>query len=50
MSQFENKMDDFAPFGDQVRTEYQEDDSAVPDAVIDACFDALGEIMFPIDE
>lgn len=50
MSQFENKMDDFVPFGDQVRTEYQEDDRAVPDAVIDACFDALGEIMFPIDD
>lgn len=50
MSQFENKMDDFVPFGDQVRTEYQEDDRTVPDAVIDACFDALDEIMFPMDD
>lgn len=50
MSQLENKMDDFVPFGGQTRTEYQEDDRTVPDAVIDACFDALGEIMFPIDE
>lgn len=50
MSQLENKMDDFVPFGGQARTEYQEDDRTVPDAVIDACFDALGEIMFPIDE
>lgn len=50
MSQLENKMDDFVPFGGQARTKYQEDDRTVPDAVIDACFDALGEIMFPIDE
>lgn len=30
MSQLENKMDDFVPFGGQARTEYQEDDRTVP--------------------
>ena len=30
MSQIENKMDDFAPFGGTARTEYQEDELAIP--------------------
>lgn len=30
MSHLENKMDDFVPFGGQARTEYQEDELAIP--------------------
>lgn len=49
MSQTENKMDDFAPFGGTARTEYQEDELAVPHAVSTAVINALDEIMFPKD-
>lgn len=50
MSQIENKMDDFAPFGGTARTEYQEDELAVPHAVSTAVINALDEIMFPKDD
>lgn len=50
MSQTENKMDDFAPFGGTARTEYQEDELAVPHAVSTAVINALDEIMFPKDD
>lgn len=50
MSQTENKMDDFAPFGGKARTECQEDELAIPRAVSAAAINALDEIMFPKDE
>lgn len=50
MSQTENKMDDFAPFGGTARTEYQEDELAIPHVVSTAVINALDDIMFPMDE
>lgn len=50
MSQFENKMDGFTPFGGKARTEYQEDELAIPRTVTTAAINALDEIMFPKDE
>lgn len=50
MSQLENKMDDFVPFGGQARTEYQEDELAIPHAVSTAAINALDELMFPKDD
>lgn len=50
MSQTENKMDDFAPFGGTARTEYQEDELAIPHVVSTAVINALDEIMFPKDD
>lgn len=50
MSQLENKMDGFTPFGGKVRTEYQEDELAVPRTVTTAAINALDEIMFPKDD
>ncbi|RHL25395.1 hypothetical protein [Collinsella sp. AF38-3AC] len=50
MSQTENTMDDFVPFGGKARTEYQEDELAVPRAVSTAVINALDEIMFPKDD
>lgn len=50
MSQFENKMDDFVPFGGHARTEYQEDELAIPHAVSTAAINALDELMFPKDD
>lgn len=50
MSQLENKMDDFVPFGGQARTEYQEDELAIPHAVSAAAINALDELMFPKDD
>jgi len=50
MSQIENKMDDFEPFGGKTRTEYQEDELAIPHATFAAVINALDEIMFPKDE
>lgn len=50
MSQIENKMDDFMPFGGEIRSKYPEDDETVQHAIIDACFAALDDIMFPIDD
>lgn len=50
MSQTEYKMDDFEPFGGEVRTKYPEDDETVQHAVIDACFAALDDIMYPADD
>lgn len=50
MSQFENKMDDFVPFGGKARTEYQEDELAIPRTVTTAAINALDEIMFPKDD
>ena len=50
MSQFENKIDDFVPFGGKVRTEYQEDELAIPRSVVTAAINALDEIMFPKDD
>ena len=47
MSQIENKMDDFAPFGGTARTEYQEDELAIPHVVSTAVINALDDIMFP---
>lgn len=49
MSQLENKMDGFMPFGGKVRTEYQEDELAIPRSVTTAAINALDEIMFPKD-
>ena len=50
MSQTEYKKDDFEPFGGEVRTKYPEDDETVQHAVIDACFAALDDIMYPSDD
>lgn len=50
MSQIENKMDGFVPFGGKARTECQEDELAIPRAVSSAAINALDEIMFPKDE
>ena len=50
MSQLENKMDDFVPFGGQARTEYQEVELAIPHAVSAAAINALDELMFPKDD
>lgn len=50
MSQLENKLDDFVPFGGKARTEYQEDELAIPHAVSTAVINALDEIMFPKDD
>lgn len=50
MSQPENKTDSFAPFGGKARTEYQEDELAVPRTVATASINALDEIMFPKDD
>lgn len=50
MSQFENKMDGFTPFGGKARTEYQEDELAIPRTVTTAAINALDEIMFPKDD
>lgn len=50
MSQFENKMDDFVPFGGHARTEYQEDELAIPHAVSTTAINALDELMFPKDD
>lgn len=50
MSQLENKMDGFTPFGGKARTEYQEDELAVPHTVTTAAINALDEIMFPKDD
>lgn len=50
MSQIENKMDDFMPFGGEIRSKYPEDDETVQHAIIDACFAALDDIMFPMDD
>lgn len=50
MSQLENKMDDFVPFGGQARAEYQEDELAIPHAVSAAAINALDELMFPKDD
>lgn len=46
MSQIENKMDDFMPFGGEIRSKYPEDDETVQHAIIDACFAALDDIMY----
>lgn len=50
MSQLENKMDGFTPFEGKARTEYQEDELAVPRTVTTAAINALDEIMFPKDD
>lgn len=50
MSQIENKMDDFMPFGGEIRSKYPEDDETVQHAIIDACFAALDDIMYPMDD
>ena len=50
MSQFENKIDDFVPFGGKVRTEYQEAELAIPRTVVTAAINALDKIMFPKDD
>lgn len=50
MSQFENKMDGFTLFGGKARTEYQEDELAIPRTVTTAAINALDEIMFPKDD
>ena len=50
MSQFGNKMDGFTPFGSKARTEYQEDELAIPRTVVTAAINALDEIMFPKDD
>lgn len=50
MSQIENKMDDFTPFGGEIRGKYPEDDETVQHAIIDACFAALDDIMYPMDD
>lgn len=50
MSQTEYKMEDFVPFGGELRTKYPEDDETVQHAVIDACFAALDDIMYPVDD
>lgn len=50
MSQIENKMDGFVPFGGKAQYEYQEDELAIPIAIDDAVINALDDIMFPMDE
>lgn len=50
MSQIKNKMDDFMPFGGEIRSKYPEDDETVQHAIIDACFAALDDIMYPMDD
>lgn len=53
MSQIENKMDCFVPFGSlwgKAQYEYQEDELAIPIAIDDAVINALDDIMFPMDE
>lgn len=50
MSQIENKMDGFVPFGGKERTECQEDELAIPHAMFSAAINALDEIMFPEDD
>lgn len=45
MSQIENKMDDFMPFGGEIRSKYPEDDETVQHAIIDACFAALDDML-----
>ena len=50
MSQFENKMDGFMPFGGKARTEYQEDELAISRTVTTAAINALDEIVFPKDD
>lgn len=50
MSQPEYDMNDFRPFGGVARTDCQEDELVIPNAVIDASFNALEEIMFPKDD
>lgn len=50
MSQTENNMDDFTPFGGKARTEYQEYELAILHEVSTAAINALDEIMFPKDE
>lgn len=50
MSQIENKMDGFVPFGGEIRSKYPEDDETVQHAIIDACFTALDDIMYPMDD
>lgn len=42
MSQFENKMDDFVPFGGHARTEYQEDELAILPRRLDGRYQCLG--------
>lgn len=50
MSQIENKMDGFDPFGGKAQYEYQEDELAIPTSIADAVINALDDIMFPMDE
>ena len=50
MGQFENKMDGFMPFGGKARTEYQENELAIPIAIDTAVINALDDIMFPMDD
>lgn len=50
MSQIENKMDGFVPFGGKAQYEYQEDELAIPTSIADAVINALDDIMFPMDE
>lgn len=50
MSQIENKMDGFVPFGGKAQYEYQEDELAIPIAINDAVINALDDIMFPMDD
>lgn len=50
MSQTENNMNDFVPFGGKARTEYQEYDLAILHEVSSSAINALDEIMFPKDE
>lgn len=46
MSQIENKMDGFVPFGGKAQYEYQEDELAIPTSIADAVINALDDIMF----
>lgn len=50
MSQLENKMDDFAPFGGKALNEHEEDGLAIPIAIDTAVINALDDIMFPMDD
>lgn len=50
MSQLENKMDDFAPFGGKALNECEEDGLAIPIAIDTAVINALDDIMFPMDD
>lgn len=50
MGQFENKMEGFVPFGGKARTEYQEDEVAIPIAIDTAVINTLDDIMFPMDD